>query len=36
MDDAERAVDLGERMADRLLAAGGRAFVAESERPTVA
>jgi hydroxymethylbilane synthase len=36
MDDAERAVDLGERMADRLLAAGGRTFVAESERPTVA
>ena len=33
-DDAEHAVSLGERMADHLLAAGGRELVAESERPS--
>jgi hypothetical protein len=32
---AARAVELGERLADRLLASGGRAFVAESERGSV-
>jgi hydroxymethylbilane synthase len=33
-DDAGHAVALGERMADGLLGAGGRALVAESERPS--
>ena len=33
-DHAERAAALGERMADGLLAAGGRELVAESERPS--
>jgi hydroxymethylbilane synthase len=32
---AARAVELGERLADRLLASGGGAFVAESERGSV-
>ena len=33
-DHAEHAAALGERMADRLLEAGGRELVAESERPS--
>jgi hypothetical protein len=34
-DTADRAVELGESLAERLLAAGGRALVDECERGSV-